>query len=735
MISTNKINVSFYEYDVQGNCYADIILPLSGTKISGLKVKLGPGGGIMVHIPSGMGTTWGFKEIEWAEVRKQITEEYRRTTNNQPILVKLHSFDEKNNCLADIILRDSGVEISGFKVMPGLGGGIMVHMPSWMHTRWSYTEVQWSEVRQIVAREYLSAISGKEHSNESNSTSNRAQICTFYSSVVKNEAIVEAVINSSNELIRDILLVHTKDKDIIQVFMPKEMNYYWDKACIEWDLLVDIIISEYKKQVLGECESFDSVSDTARIEFCNIREVTTCMVDIKLPHKKNIIKGFRVKKIKGDDKTIISTPKWMGRWNDNRLSWYDLCTLITDEFSKYTEEQGEVLDSRPVSNDMLGVSESNVPSSEKVTLTGQTHKQQTKEKNELGRIKNAESSSFVFYPRTVLRSIDSMDGKGTDSKRKLFDLVSALNKGSLGGIGPFEINILEWIAKLRYVSSTMLVDLIKAGYVSFGWRSDVTQAKLGKIISRMADYDLITLTRFMTVNDDGNLDDGNYSVMRIITLGRNGSILLHELGKNTTRYNAFDIFQDGNTVKRFLTSNQWLVYWLKTYKDEIGEEYETSCIIHLKGAEYVGARIYATVTINDCTMVAEPVRRVEEFEIESNKQWLREKIERLSLMFDNLDQLYHGKDEISFPQRPIIVLICEDDGHILEVWESIKPILPEIDNQEIWFSSDLRIFNYNKKGKRFLRINNNVPQPVDLKQILGIDNEAESVTTITGETE
>ena len=731
MMSTNNISVSFREFDVQGNCYADIILPLSGNKISGFKVKLGPGGGIMIHMPSGMGTTWAFKEIEWAEVRKQMTEEYRRSTNNQPILVKLHSFDEKSNCLADITLRETGVVISDFKVMVGLGGGIMVHMPSWMHTRWSYTEIQWSEVRQIIAREYLSTVSAKERSTRPNIALDETRICTFYSSIVRVEATVTAIIAPSSEQIQGIQLVHTKDKDIIQVFMPREMNYYWNNSCIEWDRLVEIVINEYRRQVLDE--SCESVSDTVEIIFCQLQEVTICMADIKLPHKKNTIKGFRIKKIQGDEKVIISTPKWMGRWNDGRLSWYDLCSLITSEYNKCAEIGGKVADSRhPMLIDMPVLSENDTSSNEG-NSTEQSPKQQAKEKDELGRIKNAENSSFVFYPRTVLRSVDSSDSKNSDSKKKLFDLVSALNKGSLGGIGPFEINILEWIAKLRYVSSTMLVDLIKAGYVSFGWRSDVTQAKLGKIINRMADYGLITLTRFVTVNDDGSLDNSNYSTMRIITLGRNGSILLHELGKNTTRYNAFDIFQDGNTVKRFLTANQWLVYWLKTYREEIGEEYETSCIIHLKGVEYVGARIYATVTINDCPMVAEPVRRVEEFEIDSNKQWLREKIKRLSLLFDNLEQLYHGKDEISFPQRPIVVLVCEDDDHILEVWESIKSILPEINNQEIWFSSDLRIFNYNKKGERFLRFSNETPRPVDLKQVFGIDNEADNPTPMTDE--
>lgn len=166
----------------------------------------------MVHMPSGMGTTWTFNEIEWAEVRKQITEEYRKAINNQPILVKLHDFDEKNNCLADITLRDTGVVISDFKVVLGLGGGIIVHMPSWMHTRWSYTEVQWSEVRQIVAREYLSAVSAKKQSIRSVMTSDGTQVCCFYSSVVRVEATVEAIIVSSNEQIQGIQLVYTKIK-------------------------------------------------------------------------------------------------------------------------------------------------------------------------------------------------------------------------------------------------------------------------------------------------------------------------------------------------------------------------------------------------------------------------------------------------------------------------------------------------------------------------------------------
>ena len=53
----------------------------------------------------------------------------------------LHDFDQENSCLADVTLRETGVVVSDLKVKIGPGGGIMVHMPAWMHTRWSYTEV------------------------------------------------------------------------------------------------------------------------------------------------------------------------------------------------------------------------------------------------------------------------------------------------------------------------------------------------------------------------------------------------------------------------------------------------------------------------------------------------------------------------------------------------------------------------------------------------------------------
>ena len=42
-------------------------------------------------------------------------------------------------------------------------------------------------------------------------------------------------------------------------------------------------------------------------------------------------------------------------------------------------------------------------------------------------------------------------------------------------------------------------------------------------------------------------------------------MLLRELGRRAGRYNAFDLFRDGNAIKRYLSANGWLVYWLTSF--------------------------------------------------------------------------------------------------------------------------------------------------------------------------
>lgn len=702
------ISVKFHDFDVKGDCLADVVLTMSDTTIQDLKVKQGLGGGVIVHMPTWMHTSWAFPEIEWADVRKEVVKQYKSVQANVQVpQVLLHDYDSNGNCLADIILPESGIHVTALKVMQGPGGGIMVHMPAWMHTRWSYPEIQWATVRQLITEKFKSSQqAGKcdHHAEQGGTTKEKFE---FYSKRTWLDTSISVQRNGLDERVGDIHLM-SNSYGQFKVYAPSDVITNLCSNGLTWDEIETQIINAFQ-ECRGESPNFYQ-GDLLYVFLDDARKVDTYLVDVILPHKKNTIKGF---KLKASDTIRISTPSWMGRWNDPVCSWQALCDKIIGAFKEYTGEitaipQEENICSSPAEIYPSPSEDRDFSVDEKIS----------REKNEYGRIKNAENSSLKFYPHTVLRVVEKDDSP--QQKKKLFDLITALSKGSLGGIGPFEINILDWVDRLKHVTSTMLMDLIRGGYVATGWRKDVTQNKLPKIISRMSQYDLVALTRFVTVDENGLPITDSHSIMRILTLGKSGSTLLHELGHNTTHYNAFNIFQDGNTVKRYLAANQWLIYWLTTFPSEVCENYETSTVIYQKGSDFSGARIYAALTCNECTLVAEPLRRVEAFEHDSNEMWLRHKFLRFVNLFSHLDELYAGQNEISFNERPIIVYLCEDDNHINEIWEALKDLILNHPEQEVWFSTDLRIFNYDMKGQRFLHCTEEGSAVVDIAERLGV---------------
>ncbi|MCB6420658.1 hypothetical protein [[Clostridium] scindens] len=734
--SGSTLDITLHDYNILGNCLADVVLPLTGTVVKDFTVMRTSTGVVHVYMPSCMKTNWTYEEIEWSEVRKQIAIKFKSNLPDKSYLVQLYDFEGDDACKATITLPESGVQVNELKVKKGLGNGVIVHMPSWMHTRWSYPEIQWSDVRKLVIEQYQREVN--KRNNEIKEVK-KERIFEFYSVHKQKEILVNIVLPLSGTVVEEIRLIKD-DLDRMWIFMPNWMKREWKYPEVAWDDIFASIKEEYAYR-------FDAGHEHSKyaIEFQEEKDVLFCLADIKLPEKKNILKGFRIKEeISG---IRISTPKWMKRWNDSIYSWDTLCEMIkkafiewkseregtpdkSEEFDRLDEDRKEAESleieeqSELSNNDTSSLDDLEADEDESDALTSlfgeeeAEYGEEKREKNEYGRIMNAENSALRFFPHTVLR-IDN-----NKEKKRMYELVNAMSKGSIGGIGPFEINILEWVSRLRYVSSTMLLDLLKGGYVSTGWRKSISQAKLAKVISRMNLFDLVSICKFVSVDENGLAkEDGSMrSIMRILTLGKAGNTMLHELGRNGSKYNAFDTYQDGNTVKKYLSANQWLIYWLTTYPAAIDGNYETTEVIYQKGANFDGARFYATVTCNDCTMVAEPQRRVDDFEEENDQYWIKHKYNRFINLFSNLDELYLGQEEISFSQRPILVYICEDDEHMQEVFQVLSENISSHPEQEVWFTTDLRIFNYNMAGKRFLTPIDGNLELVDLQKTIGVSD-------------
>lgn len=336
-----------------------------------------------------------------------------------------------------------------------------------------------------------------------------------------------------------------------------------------------------------------------------------------------------------------------------------------------------------------------------------------KAKNKLGRIMVASGSSFKFVPQTVLQLEPGKKKESTNA------LIGAINKGE---IGSFELEMLDWISKLKYSTKAMIMDLILSGYISLGKREKISADKISIIFERLYRYNLIDLTRLVAISDEGvALDENRRSVMRVNTLGKTGHILLKEIGRHPQKRDVFTVLADGNTVKKCLSANQWLIYWLTHFTKEQIRDYSIVQLVNMVGVQWSAARIYATVNMEKKTMIAEPVKRCEAFEVKKEDEMMRDKFLRFAIMFENLDKLYSAtREPIIYTSRPVITYLCEDDEHVEDVVGNLKPLLKEYPAQEVWFTTDLRMFNYSMKGQRFKRLEGDQLVNVNIEEHLGV---------------
>jgi len=239
-------------------------------------------------------------------------------TSAEKISVNLYNFDNRNYCLADITLSASGVVIRGFKVRPGnYRGSVHIQMPSLLHNSWPYSDISWSDVCTAAEKAYSSEV-----------------YFNFYSLSDIVSAEFKVYIASTKETISGIWLTHKKASNEITVGRNSEAGNSWQDKSIDWEKLKGIIIQYYHREILKEdCTSVSS--EDVNIEVLKTQERTICFLDIKLPHKAKVIKGFVITTIK--DEVKIAMPKWMRWWDDEILKWHPLCDLIKTEYEKYID--------------------------------------------------------------------------------------------------------------------------------------------------------------------------------------------------------------------------------------------------------------------------------------------------------------------------------------------------------------------------------------------------------------
>ncbi|MDO5407789.1 MAG: hypothetical protein Q4F28_10760 [Eubacteriales bacterium] len=743
-------HVEIYDIQENGRSKADLKIPDLNLFISGFRVVPGTmGKGAIVHMPKGMGTDWKYSEIAWPKVREMISAVYLensqikeiyvklfetadaatslqvvKPSEHQPyssaeLIVDLYNFDyKKDTCQASIILPGSRRREEGFSVKQA-GNAVHVYMPKQYGMKWRFREITWKEVQKAIAEQYR-----KE--NKFIQSGSSIPVCQsgfaaefhHVSEIYRYNLLIQDDIQTIGTATLEIRNESYSIK-IDEETLETVAKYDLDKAELE-ELSKTAFSSE---QFISEQKNFLHIE----VEYCTGYSLCA-FVDFILPGSTHEWKNFYIRELESGE-VVVKTPNTLhGKWSNPHYPWKVLCEMIEKEYRRFKETSGfsdkteeDLEQSHEVESEKHEKTEAEFNNeaerkSEEPVMS-KKKKQLLDTCNQLGRVRNAEHSAFSFVPHSILKLVPAE----FDRKYLVQKLIAALNSPQ-GGIGAFEIEILDWISRLKYVSKTMLLDLVLSGYISLGNREKITATKVTDVMNRLYKFDLIEMSRFVAVDDNGEpLEERKKAIYRIHTLGATGYNLLREMGRHPERRNSFGVLADGNTVKKHLSATQWLVYWLTHYsKDEI-LDYSINTILNQMGQKWNGAKVYAIITFDAAVIVAEPVRRCEDFEIEINRIELKEKLLRFIEMFDHEDQLYNEtRDQVVFSTRPIVSFVCEDDEHMKEIAAYMAEMTGKYPQQEMWFTSDPRMYNYNYAGERFYHLCDGELRQLVLEDAIGL---------------
>ncbi len=259
--------------------------------------------------------------------------------------------------------------------------------------------------------------------------------------------------------------------------------------------------------------------------------------------------------------------------------------------------------------------------------------------------------------------IKVFDGK--DGYASIDQVVFKIDKGYINEV---HFQILEIINEFEFMTSRQIYQmLIKKGI-------DVkSQDKLNKKLEDMIKSKIIT--RYYFSSDEGK------GIYRVYCLDKIGKYLLNSR-QIKTNWQPTDNTKPVYMLKRRLAGNQVLM----AYMQKVGA-YKSFVLNPMMFAKRQNIKFQpsggqVTLVKNDIKIdfVFEIVRR--------NPGWEEKLMEKMKLYEEFYDN-FQSKD-CGFDKKPQLVIIGEDDEHLIEIFKAIKKIKVELKGIEIYYSTDLR---------------------------------------------
>jgi len=241
-------------------------------------------------------------------------------------------------------------------------------------------------------------------------------------------------------------------------------------------------------------------------------------------------------------------------------------------------------------------------------------------------------------------------------------------KIDMGYINELHFQIMEIINDFEFITSRQIFQMLERNGASLK-----SQDKLNKKLEDMIKSKIIT--RYYFSSDEGK------GIYRVYCLDKIGKYLLNSRGIKTT-WQPTDNTKPVYMLKRRLAGNQVIIAYMQ--KVAAYKSFDLNPIMFAKRQN-----IKFTPSGGSVTLIKNDIKVDFVFEVvRKNPGWEEKFMEKIKLYEEFYDN-YQAKD-CGFDKKPQLVIIGEDDEHLIEIFKAVKKIKAELKGIEIYYSTDLR---------------------------------------------
>ena len=255
-----------------------------------------------------------------------------------------------------------------------------------------------------------------------------------------------------------------------------------------------------------------------------------------------------------------------------------------------------------------------------------------------------------------------------DGKDGYVSMNQIVHKINIGQINDIHFEILNLVNEFEFITSRQLFQMFEIKGIEIK-----SQDKLNNKLEQLVKSKI--LTRYYFNSDEGK------GIYRIYCMEKMGKYLLTSR-EIECKWQASDNIKPVAMIKKRLAGNQVLIAYLRKVK--AFDSYEVKPAITAKSAGKIfkatGGSVKLTKNNKSIQFVFEVVRR--------EKDWQSKIVDKMRLYKDFYENFVPG--DSGFSGIPQLILVCEDDRHMAEVFKEIVTKQVEIPQIKLYFTTDLR---------------------------------------------